>query len=142
MAKGPTTRDFADQSTDRIMPVGTYGMDWMRGVAEQSLKLSKTAMESYLTTVRTTADNIHHRTSEIQDRSISLATETLANTFYFADKVVSVKEPQEVLQLQSEFMARQVQTLAEQTKELGQIMLQGANMVSRNAVEQMRGAAE
>jgi hypothetical protein len=142
MAKGPTTRDFADQSTDRAMQVGTYGMDWMRGAAEQSLKLSKTVLESYLTTVRTTSDNIHHRASEMRERSISLATDTLTNTFDFADRVVSVKEPQEVLQLQSEFVARQVQTLAEQTKELGQIMLQGAKLASKSAVEQMRGAAE
>jgi len=142
MAKGPTTRDFAERNTDRAMQIGTDGMDWMRAVAEQSLNLSKAAFEGYLTTARKTADSINHQASEIRERSMSLATEALSNTFDFANRVVRVKEPKEVLQIQSEFLNRQVQTLAEQGKELGQIMVQGANAASRTAVEQMRGAAE
>jgi hypothetical protein len=142
MAKAPTTRNFADQSTERAVQTGTDGMDWMRMVAEQSLNLSKAAFEGYFTTARKTAESINHQASEIRERSISLATEALSNTFDFANRVVRVKEPQDVLQIQSEFLSRQVQTLAEQGKELGQIMMQNVNAASRTAVEQMRGAAE
>jgi hypothetical protein len=73
---------------------------------------------------------------------MSLANETLANTFDFANKAVRVKEPREAFRLQSEFLGRQVQTLADKTNELGQIIAQGANAASRTAAEQMRRAAE
>jgi len=141
MAKGQTTRDF-EQSTESAMQVQIHGMDWMRGLAEQSLKLSKAACDGYLTTARKTAESINHQASEIRERSISLASEALANTFDFANRVVRVKEPQEVLQLQSEFLSRQAQALADQTKELGQMLVQGANAATGTAVEQMRRAAE
>jgi hypothetical protein len=55
---------------------------------------------------------------------------------------VRVQKPQEVLELQSEFLSRQAQALADQAKELGQIMVQGVNAASRTTVEQMRSAAE
>jgi hypothetical protein len=142
MAKGPTTRDFTEQNTARAMQMGNFGMDWMRGVAEQSLNLGKAAFEGYLSSAHKTADSFNHRAAEIRERSVSLANETLSNTFDFASRIVHVKEPQEVFQLQREFLSRQVQTMADQTKEMGQIMAQGMNAASRTTVEQMRGAAE
>jgi hypothetical protein len=78
----------------------------------------------------------------MRERSISLATEALSSTFDFANRVVRVQKPQEVLELQSEFLSRQAQALADQAKELGQIMVQGVNAASRTTVEQMRSAAE
>jgi hypothetical protein len=48
-----------------------------------------------------------------------LAEETLSNTFDFAQKLVRMREPQELAQLQSEFVSRQAQVLGDQTKELG-----------------------
>ena len=142
MAKNPTNRDFAEQNTESGRQVGIYGMDWMRGIAEQSLHLSKAALEGYLTTAHKTAENIDRQTSEMRERSISLATEALLSTFDFANRVVRVQKPQEVLELQSEFLSRQAQALADQAKELGQIMVQGVNAASRTTVEQMRSAAE
>jgi hypothetical protein len=142
MAKSPTTRDFVEQSTESAVQASIHGMDWMRGVAEQSLNLSKAAFEGYLTTARKTAESINHQASEIHERSISLATEALSHTFDFANMVVHVKEPQEVLRLQSEFLSRQAQTLADQAKELGQMMVQSANTASRASAEQVRRAAE
>ena len=66
----------------------------------------------------------------------------LTNTFDFVHKAVRVKKPQEVFELQSEFLSRQAQALADQAKELGQIMRQDANAASRTSAEQMRSAAE
>jgi hypothetical protein len=42
MAKGPT--DFAQQNTERAMQATTYGMNWMREIAEQNLSQSKAAL--------------------------------------------------------------------------------------------------
>jgi hypothetical protein len=139
MAKAQTPGDFAEQSTEHAMQGGLAGFDWMRVVAEQGLNLSKAACEGYLTTLKT-ADNFASQAAEIRERSISLAHETLANTFDFANRAVRVKEPREVLRLQTEFLGRQVQTLADRTNELGQIIAQGANAASKTAAEQMRAA--
>jgi hypothetical protein len=140
MARSPTSSDFADQTTERTIQQGIGGMNWMRTMAEQSLSLSKAAFEGYLTTARKTADSMHHQVSEIREQSISLASEALSNAFDFADRVVRVKEPQEILRLQSEFLSRQVQTLTDRTNELRQIIAQGANAAT--AAEQIRSAAE
>jgi hypothetical protein len=142
MAKTTTTRDFAEQATDNATLTGARGMDLMRALAEQSLNLSKAALEGYLTTARETAESINHRASEIRQRSISLASEALSDSFDFANRVVHVREPQEVLALQSEFLSRQTQALADQAKQLTQILVQGANAASGAAAEPVRRAAE
>jgi hypothetical protein len=140
MAKN-STRDFAENA-ENVMQAGIHGTDWMRGIAEQSLHLSKAALEGYLTTAHKTAEDINQQAAELRERSVSLATEVLTNTFDFVHKAVRVKKPQEVFELQSEFLSRQAQALADQAKELGQIMMQNANAASRTSAEQMRSAAE
>ena len=62
---------------------------------------------------------------------MSLAAETLSNTFDFAHNIVHAREPQELLQLQSEFISRQAQVIAEQSKELGQTAVRRAQEVGR-----------
>ena len=121
---------------------GFEGFDWMRVMAEQSLDLSKAAFEGYLATTCKTVDSIANQAAEIRERSLSFANEALANTFDFANKAVRVKEPREAFRLQSEFLGRQVQTLADKTNELGQIIAHGASAASRTAAEQMQRAAE
>jgi hypothetical protein len=142
MAKAQTAGDFAEQSSERATREGLEGFDWMRTMAEQGLNLSKAAFDGYFATTLKTADNIANQAAEIRERSISLANETLANTFDFANKAVRVKEPQEALRLQSEFLRRQVQTLADTTNELGQIIAHSASAASRTAAEQMQRAAD
>ena len=111
MAKGPTMK-FPEPNAERAMQVANYGMDSMRE--------SKALFEGILTTTRKTAENIDQQAREIRERSMSLAAETLSNTFDFAHKIVHAREPQELLQLQNEFISRQAQAVAEQSKDLGQ----------------------
>ena len=118
MAKGPTMK-FPEPNAERAMQVANYGMDSMREMTEQSLNQSKALFEGILTTTRKTVENIDQQAREIRERSMSLAAETLSNTFDFAHNIVHAREPQELLQLQSEFISRQAQAVAEQSKELG-----------------------
>jgi hypothetical protein len=136
-----TIRDSVDQN-QRVMTETNHAMDWMRVVAEQSLNLSKAAFEGFLTSASKTTGTIDHQVSGIRERSISLAAEALANTYDFALRVVRAKEPQEFLELQGDFLGRQLNILADQTKELGRIMVQSANATQRAATEHMRSAAE
>jgi hypothetical protein len=161
MAKRPT--DFAQQNTERAFEVTSYSLNWMREMAERNLNQSKAAevtsyslnwmremaernlnqskaaLEDLLTMTRKAVDDMDHQAAVIREHSISLMEETLANTFDFAHKLVHMREPQELAQLQSEFVSRQAQVVGDQTKELGQSIAQGASEAAKTA---MREAAE
>jgi hypothetical protein len=137
MAKGPS--DFAQQNTERAMQATNYGMNWMREIAEQNLTQSKAALEGLLMITRKAVDGMDEQASAIRERSMFLTEETLANTFDFVQKLLRMKEPQELPQLQSEFVSRQAQILGDQTKELGQSIMRGANEMAKTT---LAGTAE
>lgn|SRR5262245_17112579 len=137
MAKRPT--DFAQQSTERAFEVTSYSLNWIREMAERNLNQSKAAVEDLLTMTRKAVDDMDHQAAVIFEHSISLMEETFSNTFDFANKLVHVKEPRELAQLQSEFVSRQAQLVGDQTKELSQSIAQGASEAAKTA---MREAAE
>jgi hypothetical protein len=117
MAKRPT--DFAQQNTERAIEVANYSLNWMREIAERNLSESRAALEDLLTITRKAADGIDHQASVIREHSISFMERTLSNSFDFAQKVLHMREPQELAELQSEFVSRQAQVLGDQTKEFG-----------------------
>lgn len=151
MARNPTinrsdTREFAEQTAGRAIQAGTFGVNWMREVAEQSLHQNKVALEGYLTISRNAIDSINRQTSDVGKRSMSIAEETLSNAFDFAHKLVRVKDPQEVAQLHGDFISRQAHVLADEAhvlaseaSEAGKTMMRSVNEVAEAAV---RSAAE
>jgi phasin family protein len=58
--------------------------------------------------------------SEIAHKSMAYAEQNMAATFDFAQKLMHAKDPTEVIRLQQEYIARQMQTISSQTQELGQ----------------------
>jgi hypothetical protein len=127
-------REFTQRHTDRAMEAADYGLNWLRDMTEQNLRQSKAVFEGFLATVQKTADTFDQQSAELRGRSLSLATETLSNSFDFARQAVRVREPQELVQLQSEFVSRQAQAFAEQAKELGQTVAQSTTEAGRTAV--------
>ena len=123
-----STMDFAQQNTERAT-------DWMRAIAEQNLNQSRAAFEGLLTVARKTVRDVDQQTAAICEHSMTFAEETLSNTFDFAHKLMHMKEPQELAQIQSEFVSRQAQLLGDQTKELGQTIMQGAHEAAKTARE-------
>jgi hypothetical protein len=123
-----STLDFAQQNTDRAT-------DWMRAIAEQNLNQSKAAFEGLLTVARKAVRDVDQQTAAICEHSMTFAEETLSNTFDFAHKLMHMKEPQELAQIQSEFVSRQAQLLGDQTKELGQAIMQGAHEAAKTVRE-------
>jgi len=120
--------DFAQQNTDRAT-------DWMRAIAEQNLNQSKAAFDGLLTVARKAVRDVDQQTAAICEHSMTFAEETLSNTFDFAHKLMHMKEPQELAQIQSEFGSRQAQLLGDQTKELGQAIMQGAHEAAKTVRE-------
>jgi hypothetical protein len=127
--------DFAQQSTERAVQT----TNWMRAMAEQNLNQSKAAFEGFLTFTRNPLRSIDQQSSAICEHSIAVAEQTVSNAFDFGHKMVRVREPQELAQIQSEFVSRQAQVLGDQAKELGQKMMQGAEGIGKAAEE---GTAE
>jgi phasin family protein len=135
MAKGPAT-NFSDQNAQSAM----QEQDWIREMTEHSLNQSRSMVEGFLTTTRKAVEGVDHQASELRDRSRSLVQQTLSNTFDFAHKLVHAREPRELLNLQSEFISRQAQVIAEQSKELGESTVRGVHEAGRMAASQ--GMAE
>ena len=125
MAK--STMNFAQQNTERA----AQATNWVLAIAEQNLNQSKAALEGLLTIARNAVPSVHRQSSAICEHSIAAAEQTLSNAFDFAHKIVRIKEPQELVQIQSDFVSQQAQVLGEQTKELGQRMMQGAQEIER-----------
>ena len=71
-----------------------------------------------------------------QGRLLSLTEATLANSFEFA-QIVQARGPQELLQLESEFISRQAQLITEQSKRLSESAMQGAQEVGRMASQRV-----
>jgi hypothetical protein len=128
MAKGTT--DFARQSTEQAV----QATDWMRAIAEQNLNQSKAAFEGLLTIARNAVGGVDQQAAYIQ-YSMLFAEETLENTFDFAHKLVRMKEPQELTQIQTEFVRRQAQVLSGS----GERIMQEVNNVAKTTLE---GTAE
>ena len=123
-----STMDFAQPNTERAT-------DWMRAIAEQNLNQSKAAFEGLLTVARKALRDVDQQTAAICEHSMTFAEETLSNTFDFGHKLMHMKEPQELAQIQSEFVSRQAQLLGDQTKELGQAIMQGAHEAAKTVRE-------
>jgi hypothetical protein len=123
--------EFAERNTERAVQATNYGMDWLREVGEQNLDQSKTSVEALVIATRKAVDAFDQQTSASVGRSMLAAEETLSNTFDFLHKLIRMKDPQELAQLQSEFVSRQAQVLADQTKEFGQTLMQGASEMAK-----------
>ena len=125
MAK--STMDFAQQNTERAV----QATNWVCAIAEQNLNQSKAALEGLLTIARNAVRTVDRQSSTICEHSIAAAEQTLSNAFDFAHKVIRTKEPQELVQIQSDFVSRQAQVLGDQTKELGQRMMEGVQGIEK-----------
>jgi len=136
MAKAPTS--FPGPNADQAIQAASVGMDWMRQITDESLKQSRTMLEGFLSAARKTADSLDQQATEVRERSMTLASQSLSNAFDFAHKVTRARDPQELLQLQSEFISQQAQLVAEQSKRFGENISRAANEIGRMT----KGSAE
>jgi hypothetical protein len=132
MAKGPTA-NISEQATERTMQAANYGIDWMRQMTEDSINHGRAMFEGFFTTARRAADSFDQQAADMRERSMSIAADTISNAFDFAHKAMHVRAPQELVQLQNEFMSHQAQALAEQGQLLGQGIAQRATEVGKMA---------
>ena len=94
---------------------------------EESLNQTRAIFDGFLTAARKTADSFDQQAAEVRERSMSMATDTLSNSMDFAHRALKVRQPQDLLQLQTEFVSRQAQVVAENSKMLGETIARGAS---------------
>jgi hypothetical protein len=123
--------DFAKQNTEQAL----QATNWMHAMAEQNLRQNRAAFDGFLTFTRNALRSIDQQSSALCEHSIAITEQTLSNAFEFAHKAIRVREPQELAQIQSEFVRRQAEVLGDQAKELGQRMMQGAQEIGKAAAE-------
>jgi hypothetical protein len=119
------TTEFTQQNSERAMQATNLGMNWALELAEQSLNQSKGVLDGLFNVTRKMTEEFDNQTSAIREHSTSLIEKTLSNTFDFGHKLARLSGPQELVELQSEFVSRQSQAIADQTKELGQKLKNG-----------------
>jgi hypothetical protein len=86
------------------------------------------------------AEDFESQATVVREHMTSLTQKTLSNTMDYGEKLSRAKEPQEFAQCQSEFLARQAQTIADQTKEFSQKFQKAAQLFASNASNVMAEA--
>jgi uncharacterized protein YoxC len=139
MARDPA--EFAQQSGERAAQAATFGVTWAREFTEESFNQGKHALDSFLRVSRKMTEDLQSQMSAIREHTTALTEQTMANTMEFGQKLTRAKEPHEIAQCQSEFMSRQAQVIADQTKVLGQKMQRAAQDFAQTASGAMNEAA-
>jgi uncharacterized protein YoxC len=127
------TTEFAHQTGERAAQAATFGVTWAREFTEESFNQGKHALDSFLRVSRKMTEDLQSQMSAIREHTTALTEQTLSNTMEFGQKLARCKEPQDIAECQSEFMSRQAQAVADQTKVLGQKMQQAAQDFAQTA---------
>jgi len=98
----------------------------MRAFAEKSVDEARKAFEGYMDaatkavgSVEKSAENIQANTRDLGRKAMGFAEDNVHASLDFIQKLVSARDVQEVVRLQTEFAQAQMKNLAEQAKSLG-----------------------
>jgi hypothetical protein len=116
------------------MYAANFGANWLREVAEQGLNQSRAVLDGYLSISKKAVESVDRQATDISNRSMLIAEETLSNAYDFAHKLVSVREPQQLATLQTEFVRRQAEIFADQMKDVSENMMQEATDVAATSM--------
>jgi phasin len=99
----------------------------MRAFAERNVAQARQAFEGFVAAAtkavgqfQGSAQAAQSGATEIAQKSMAYAEQNVEATFDFAHKLMTAKDGAEVLELQSEFLSRQMKALSIQVQDLGQ----------------------
>ena len=99
----------------------------MRAFAEKSFDQARQAFESFISTARHTvsvfedqAETTRQGARDLGQRAAAFAETNIANSFEFAQKLLRARDVNEMVKLQSDYVASQMKVLSDQAKELGE----------------------
>lgn len=129
-----TLNDFADRSAEQARKFLTMDIGGMRELTEQSVEQVREVLDGFLSATSRTMETLDKQAADYRQITTTLAAKTVANSFDFAQKLLHAHTPQEILQLQTEFLESQMQTFIGQANELGRSAAKGAKTVANEAV--------
>lgn len=98
-----------------------------KAMAEQGIENARKAFHSYLDAAQkafgamgNSAGSAQSNASDLGRTAMNYAQENVSATFAFIDRLMKARDPQEVLQLQTDFVQAQMVKLGEQTKAIGE----------------------
>jgi len=98
----------------------------VRDFAEKSVEQARKAFEGFagaahkaIGSVETTTATFQVGAKDVSAKALGYAEANVNAAFDLAQKLLRAKDPQEVLQLQAEYVKSQVETIQSQAKELG-----------------------
>lgn len=110
----------------------------MRAFAEKSVEQAKSAFDNYMNqatkamgAVESQSDAATTGARDVGRQALGFAEENVAAAFAFAEKLVKARDPQEIMQLQSEFAKQTMQKLTDQTKAMGEQMQTAAREATK-----------
>jgi hypothetical protein len=119
------------QNTESAMQVAS----WFRQIAERNFKQGRESLQELANANRKIVDAFGDQISAFCNQSISLAEETLSNTFDCSVRLMRLKEPQELAQAQTDFVTRQARAFADRTSELSQRITKGVEALASSLNE-------
>jgi hypothetical protein len=119
------------KNTESAMQVAS----WFRQIVKRNFKQGRESLEELSNANRKIVEKFGDQISAFCNQSISLAEETLSNTFDCGVRLMCLKEPQELAQAQTDFVTRQARALADQTSKLSQCITKGAEALASSLNE-------
>lgn len=111
--------------------------DQMREVADRSVEQAKKAIGQYLEATQKavakaegSAKSVREGAADVSRQAIAFIEENVTASFDYAQRLVQARTLEEIAALQKEFLAKQIASLTEQGKSLGE-------MVGRAATDAM-----
>jgi phasin len=99
----------------------------MRALAENSVEQARKAFDGFVSAAeRATADfeqsaqAARAGAQDVGQKAMTFAEQNVASSFDLAQKLVAAKDMNEVVQLHTDYVRRQMEVLSEQARELGQ----------------------
>ena len=92
----------------------------VRKMTEQSMQQVRTAIDSHLRFFQRAVPGNVMGGNELSNKVLNYAERNVHNAFAFAHKFVQVKDVQDLVKLQTEFIQSQMQAMTEQVKDLSE----------------------
>ena len=99
----------------------------MRALAEKSVEQARKASDGFVSAAGQAASTFEQKANaaragaqDVTQKAMSFAEQNVASSFDLAQKLMTAKDINEVVQVHSEYVRKQMDILAEQARELGQ----------------------
>ena len=99
----------------------------LRTFAERSVEQARQAFDGFISAAHHAmsafegqAETARKGARDVTEKAMTFAERNMASAFAFAQDLVRARDLQEVLRLQADYIRRQIETLTEQARELGE----------------------